>query len=582
MTERRLRGIRNKTPDQSMSVRAHLGVESRLNDSYVALHASYSQRLASGNLFLPPEELGLEFGIAVMLGENSRAYEDVALSTLPKDAAEKAEGEIEKMRILPPYAAIVRRNEQDVSLLDAVEKRDIPIAQRYSAILGPVNRKIHTQEAVGTPTSEESRTFLLDYLHSDYVVKFNKIDPKFFLQKKKAVRGGVPYSAYDRAAKFGDGIHAFREDLKKTLFDVDAREHVAVIDAVREHFDQGSREFEATLTEFLLGNGEDFIKVYRACDELASSAIGESDIYLTFVRGLLTTLAASKVDKAIIMRAEDFKSILQGSIDPEKPLAKGQDVLALASAISPKAITNGLRLNWQDIEWGCFVPTTDVRAEIDPKEVRLRLYYTTDEGNTVFFECTVNRMNGEFDWSALPSPKLNQEIASDAVRMMRSVLANFRIDKDSSVADSGSVKQGGNGNGNGHKRNGNGERSGGVAQQTIITNGESEKEKPSPRNVTFDGPAMEMVKGVPNVDRRRIFAKVDEIRKGIRLIPLEHEDEFSADGCRQYEVKTGGKNGGKNGYRIFVKQTGRDDYVVSEVKFRRDTSRSSSMRRRGR
>jgi len=580
MTERRLRGIRNKTPDLSTSVRAHLGVESRLNDSYEALYASYSQRLASGNLFLPPEELGLEFGIAVMLGENSKAYEDVALGTLPKDAAEKAEGEIEKMRALPPYTALVRKNEQGTSLLDAVEKRDIPIAQRYSAILGPVNRKIHTQDASGSPTPEESHTFLLDYLHSDYVVKFNKIDPNFFLQKKKAVKGGLSYSAYDRAAKFGEGVHAFRDDLKKTLFDVDAREHTAVIEAIREHFDDGSREFETTLTQFLLGDGQDFIKVYRACDELANSAVGESDVYLTFVRGLLTTLHASKVDQTIIMKAEDFRSILQGSIDPEKPVVKGQDVLAVANSIPPKAITNGLRLNWQDIEWGCFVPTTDVRAEVDPKEVRLKLYYETDGDNTVFFECTVNRASGEFDWSALPSPKLNQEIASDAMRMMRSVLANFRIDKVSDVTDLGSVKQ--NGNGNGHKRNGNGERSGGVPQQIIVTNGESEKEKLSPRNVTFDGPAMEVVKGVPNADRRRIFAKVDEIRKGIRLIPLEHEDEFSDDGHRQYEVKTGGKNGGKNGYRIFVKQTSKDDYVVVKVDFRRDTSRSASMRRRGR
>lgn len=578
MTERRLRGIHGKNPDLSTTVRAHLGIESKLNDSYVALHSSYSQRLASGNLFLSPEELGLEFGLAVMLGENSKAYEDVALGTLPKDAAQKAEVEIEKMRTLPPYAAIVRPNDQGISLLDAVEKKDIPIAQRYSAILGPVNRKIHTQDTSGTPTPEESRMFLLDYLHSDYVVKFNKIDPNFFLQKKKAVRGGVPYSAYDRAAKFGEGIHVFREDLKKTLFDIDAREHTALVDAIRGHFDEGSREFEATLTEFLLGNGEDFIKVYRACDELASSAVGESDVYLTFVRGLLTTLHASGVDKTIIMKAEDFKSILRGSIDPEKPLAKGQDVLDVANTISPKAIMNGLRLNWQDIEWGCFVPTTDVRAEIEPKEVRLRLYYGTVEGETVFFECTVNRASGEFDWSALPSPKLNQEIASDAMRMMRSVLANFRIDQESTATESGHVRQGGNGNG--HKRNGNGDKAGAVT--SAVTNGEVEKEKLSPRNVTFDGPAMEVVKGVPNADRNRIFAKVDEIRKGIRLIPLEHEDEFSPDGYRQYEVKTGGKNGGKNGYRIFVKQTGKDDYVVVEVKFRRDTSRAASTRRKGR
>ncbi len=92
------------------------------------------------------------------------------------------------------------------------------------------------------------------------------------------------------------------------------------------------------------------------------------------------------------------------------------------------------------------------------------------------------------------------------------------------------------------------------------------------RSVSFTGPSAELFKkkGIPEADWSRIYRKIDDVRRGIRLKPLQHEDAVSPDGCPQFESKTHGANGH---YRIYLKRTGANSYEVTDVNFRKNTGK---------
>lgn len=241
-------------------------------------------------------------------------------------------------------------------------------------------------------------------------------------------------------------------------------------------------------------------------------------------------------------------------------------------------------VNAQDVNWnGLEVPqgvfVTVVREKRNLLGIIFFLAYPEADGTPRTLRFFIDPKKNIFDWSILEDPEgypIQKEILIKAGgQILDAFLKNLpknevAMQKPVVVSPDGMPVAIGRG-----KTNGNGSSEG---SQRSTTNMPAEARRTEEsnqkyvRHVMFEGPSAEVLRGIPRGDWRRIYRKIDDIRRGTPLKALEYEDALSTDGFPQFESKTAGVHGG---YRIVMKKAD-GTYVVTKVEFRRDMERKGT------